>query len=90
MVDATSGSRGPWSASTRPAGNELADTDLTGPTLLVLGNETTGMSAGWREACDVVAEIPMTGSASSLNAAVAGSIALYETRRQRRAGVTAG
>ena len=71
-------------------GNELADTDLTGPTLLVLGNETTGMSAGWREACDVVAEIPMTGSASSLNAAVAGSIALYETRRQRRAGVTAG
>lgn len=66
-------------------GHELAATDLTGPTLLVIGNETVGMSAGWREACDVVAEIPMTGSASSLNASVAGSIALYETLRQRRA-----
>ncbi|GAA4527160.1 TrmH family RNA methyltransferase [Brachybacterium paraconglomeratum] len=68
-------------------GHQLADTDLTGPTLLVVGNETIGMSAGWREACDVVAEIPMTGSASSLNASVAGSIALYESRRQRRAAV---
>ncbi|MGO1226574.1 RNA methyltransferase [Brachybacterium sp. AOP42-C2-15] len=66
-------------------GHQLADTDLSGPTLLVVGNETIGMSAGWREACDVVAEIPMTGSASSLNASVAGSIALYEVRRQRRA-----
>lgn len=67
-------------------GHQLSDTDLTGPTLLVVGNETIGMSAGWRESCDVVAEIPMMGSASSLNAAVAGSIALYETARQRRAG----
>ena len=69
-------------------GHELTDTDLTGPTLLVVGNETIGMSAGWRETCDVVAEIPMTGSASSLNASVAGSIALYETRRQRRAAAS--
>lgn len=64
-------------------GFELAEADLTGPVLLVVGNETAGMSAQWREACDVVAEIPMGGSASSLNASVAGSIALYEARRQR-------
>ncbi|WP_114854825.1 RNA methyltransferase [Brachybacterium sp. YJGR34] len=64
-------------------GHELATEDLTGPTLIVVGNETIGMSAGWKEACDVLAEIPMSGSASSLNAAVAGSIALYEARRQR-------
>ena len=64
-------------------GHRLADADLTGPLLIVIGNETVGMSAGWREACDVVAEIPMTGSASSLNASVAGSIALYEVVRQR-------
>lgn len=64
-------------------GFELSAADLTGPLLLVVGNETTGMSAGWREACDLVAEIPMSGSASSLNASVAGSIALYEARRQR-------
>lgn len=64
-------------------GVELADADLTGPVLLVVGNETSGMSSRWRDACDRVAEIPMGGSASSLNASVAGSIALYEARRQR-------
>jgi TrmH family RNA methyltransferase len=67
-------------------GRELAEEDLSGPTLLVVGNETVGMSAGWREACDAIAEIPMSGSASSLNAAVAGSLALYEVSRQRRRG----
>lgn len=63
-------------------GRTLDQVDLTGPTVLVVGNETTGMSAPWRGACDEVAEIPMGGSASSLNASVAGSIALYERRRQ--------
>ncbi|WP_226343921.1 TrmH family RNA methyltransferase [Agilicoccus flavus] len=63
---------------------DLSDAPLTGPTVLVVGSEATGMSAAWRDACDVVATIPMTGSASSLNAANAGSIALYEARRQRR------
>lgn len=65
-------------------GHELAAEGLSGPTLVVIGNETVGLSAGWREACDVIAEIPMGGSASSLNAAVAGSITLYEIQRQRR------
>jgi len=62
---------------------ELAAVDVTGPTLLVVGNETAGMSAGWRESCQTLARIPITGSASSLNAANAGSIALYEAARQR-------
>lgn len=65
-------------------GRTLADTDLTGPRVLVVGTETSGLSAGWRESCDAFAEIPMGGTASSLNAAVAGSIALYERDRQRR------
>lgn len=59
--------------------------DLTGPTLLVIGNETTGMSAGWRELCDVVVRIPIGGAASSLNAANAAAVVLYESARQRRA-----
>lgn len=63
---------------------DIADVDATGPTLLVIGNETTGMSTGWREACDVVARIPIEGTASSLNAASAATVALYETARQRR------
>lgn len=65
------------------APRELADCDLTGPVLLVVGNETAGLSAAWREACDVMVRIPMTGSASSLNAASAGTVALYEAARQR-------
>jgi tRNA G18 (ribose-2'-O)-methylase SpoU len=62
---------------------EVFDHDLTGPTLLVVGNETTGMSAAWRDACDVVVRIPIGGAASSLNAATAASVVLYETARQR-------
>lgn len=62
----------------------LIDVDLRGPTLLVVGNETRGMSAAWRTAASVTAAIPMGGSASSLNAAAAGSIVLYEADRQRR------
>jgi 23S rRNA (uridine2479-2'-O)-methyltransferase len=63
---------------------DLADTDLTGPTVIVIGNEATGLSAAWREACDVVARIPITGAASSLNAAGAATVVLYEAARQRR------
>jgi TrmH family RNA methyltransferase len=63
---------------------DVAEHDLTGPTLLVVGNETTGMSTAWREACDVVVRIPIGGSASSLNAANAATVVLYETARQRR------
>jgi tRNA G18 (ribose-2'-O)-methylase SpoU len=64
---------------------DIAGFDLTQPVLLVVGNETTGLSAAWREACDAMISIPITGSASSLNAANAGTIALYEAARQRRA-----
>jgi tRNA G18 (ribose-2'-O)-methylase SpoU len=65
------------------AETDLAGFDFTGPTLLLVGNETTGLSTAWRGACDALVRIPITGSASSLNAATAGSIALYEAARQR-------
>lgn len=63
---------------------DIAGVELTGPTVLVIGNETTGLSAAWRQACDVIARIPITGAASSLNAAGAGTVVLYEAARQRR------
>jgi 23S rRNA (uridine2479-2'-O)-methyltransferase len=63
---------------------DVAELDLIGPTLLVIGNETSGLSAGWRQACDTMARIPMAGSASSLNAASAATVTLYEAARQRR------
>jgi TrmH family RNA methyltransferase len=62
---------------------DVADFDFTRRTLLVVGNETAGMSAAWRQACDALLRIPMAGAASSLNAATAGSIALYEAARRR-------
>jgi TrmH family RNA methyltransferase len=64
---------------------DLAAFDLTGPVLLAIGNETTGLSTAWRELCDTLLRIPMSGSASSLNAANAASIVLYEAARQRAA-----
>jgi TrmH family RNA methyltransferase len=63
---------------------EAAGQDLAGPALLVVGNETTGLSEGWRAACDRVVRVPITGSASSLNAASAATVLLYEAARQRR------
>nr|WP_203622215.1 RNA methyltransferase [Streptomyces sp. SID8499] len=62
---------------------DVSEFDLTQPVLLLIGNETAGLSAAWRDLCDHVVSIPMTGSASSLNASNAASVVLYEARRQR-------
>lgn len=66
-------------------GHDIAEHDLTGPVLVAIGNETHGLSAAWRDACDQILRIPISGSASSLNAAAAGTIVLYEAARQRAA-----
>jgi len=57
--------------------------DLSGPLALVVGSEGQGMRRLVLERCDVVLRLPMRGHIGSLNAAVAGSIALYEAWRQR-------
>jgi 23S rRNA (uridine2479-2'-O)-methyltransferase len=62
---------------------DVAGHDLTGPTLVVIGNETSGLSEAWRAGCDAIARIPISGSASSLNAASAATVLLYEAARQR-------
>ncbi|MDQ4037732.1 MAG: rRNA methyltransferase [Actinomycetota bacterium] len=62
---------------------DVFDFDLTGPVLLLVGNETNGLSAAWRDLCDHVVRIPIVGSASSLNAANAATAVLYEASRQR-------
>lgn len=56
------------------------------PTVLVMGNETVGMSKGYWEICNAVVKIPIGGALSSLNVSCATSILLYEIGRQR-AGV---
>ena len=57
---------------------------LTGRLALVVGNEGAGLGRLVREKCDFFVILPMLGQVASLNAAVAGSIALYEALRQRR------
>src|SRR5579859_2859737 len=57
--------------------------NLTGPIALVVGNEGKGISRLARQHCDLLIQVPMRGHVGSLNAAVAGSIALYEIWRQR-------
>jgi TrmH family RNA methyltransferase len=56
----------------------LRDFDWRGGIVLVVGNETHGLSHAYREMCDDVVTIPMQGTVTSLNAAVATSIVLYE------------
>jgi tRNA G18 (ribose-2'-O)-methylase SpoU len=51
--------------------------------VIVVGNEASGLSHAYRELCDDIVSIPMTGTASSLNAAVATSIVLYEFASHR-------
>ncbi len=59
--------------------------DLTGPLALVVGSEGEGLRRLVQERCDRMVQLPMVGNVTSLNAAVAGSIVLYEVWRQRAA-----
>ena len=57
--------------------------DLRGPLAIVVGSEGQGLSPAVRRRCDFVMRIPMRGAIGSLNAAVAGSILLFEALAQR-------
>jgi 23S rRNA (guanosine2251-2'-O)-methyltransferase len=57
--------------------------NLKGGIGLVIGNESSGLRRLVREKCDFLLRIPMQGTIDSLNAAVAGSIALYLARQSR-------
>jgi 23S rRNA (uridine2479-2'-O)-methyltransferase len=66
------------------ASSELRDFTWGTEVVLLVGNETNGLSHAYREMCDAVVRIPMRGMATSLNAAVATSIVLYEVDTHRR------
>lgn len=63
----------------------LYEIDVPEPTLLVIGSEGRGISPTILDHADLVVSLPMLGRVESLNAAVAGSIALYELLRRRLA-----
>jgi 23S rRNA (guanosine2251-2'-O)-methyltransferase len=57
--------------------------DLRGPLAIVVGSEGQGLGPTVRRRCDLFMRIPMRGAVGSLNAAVAGSILLFEAVAQR-------
>lgn len=67
----------------RPRSMALEEVDFRRAVGLVVGNEGRGLRRLVRDSCDYLAKIPMGGEVESLNAAVAGSIALYEARKAR-------
>ncbi|MDD5603504.1 MAG: 23S rRNA (guanosine(2251)-2'-O)-methyltransferase RlmB [Eubacteriales bacterium] len=76
--------KGLWIAGTDISGDKpFYEADLKGPLALVIGSEGEGMSRIVREKCDFVVNIPMAGSISSLNAAAAGTVVMYEVMLQR-------
>lgn len=73
-----------WVVGTDSSGEKtFFESDLKGPIALVIGSEGEGMGKLIRESCDFTVNIPMLGQISSLNAAVAGAIVIYEILRQR-------
>jgi hypothetical protein len=57
--------------------------DLRGPLAIVVGSEGQGLGPTVRRRCDLFMRIPMRGAVASLNAAVAGSVLLFEAVAQR-------
>ena len=66
-----------------PSSKTLAELRFDVGLALVVGNEGTGMRQLVRQSCDELLPLPMVGKIESLNAAVAGSIALYLARQAR-------
>lgn len=76
---------GVWLIGTAGEAQEcIYDVKLNGALALVMGAEGKGMRRLTREHCDQLVKLPMAGSVSSLNVAVASGICLFEVVRQRR------
>ena len=63
-------------------GESLAEVDLSGEVVFVVGAEREGLPDDVLARCDVRATIPLPGGAESLNVAMAGTVALYERTRR--------
>lgn len=64
--------------------NSYDQEDYTGDIGFLIGNEAKGLSDEIAAMADTYVKIPMAGKVESLNAAIASSILMYETARQRR------
>lgn len=69
-------------ATSAGARESFWDADYAFPALVIMGSEGEGLAAGVLEEADVAVTIPMRGTSSSLNLAVATGVVLYELRRR--------
>jgi len=71
--------KGAWvvGLESKPDAKHPNELSLEGPLALVVGSEGEGMRPLVRNSCDWLLHLPMRGRVESLNAAVAGSVALY-------------
>ena len=75
---------GVWTIGIDMAGDEsYTQADYRQPVALAIGAEGKGLSRLVKERCDQIVSIPMKGHVASLNASVAGALAMYEAVRQR-------
>jgi 23S rRNA (guanosine2251-2'-O)-methyltransferase len=78
---------GLWTVGAEAASEKGADTvDFTGPVVLVLGAEGSGLRQLTRQNCDFLVRLPRLGAVESLNVSVAAGMLLYEAVRQRGSG----
>ena len=70
-------------AATPDATRLVTDASLSGPVVIAVGAEQTGLPPDWLERADVRVRIPMFGLADSLNVATSAAIITYEAVRQR-------
>ncbi len=75
--------RGLWIYAADMDGSPWCQTDITGPTALVIGSEGRGVGRLVKEKADFVVSLPLKGNINSLNASVAAGILCYEVARQR-------
>jgi len=76
--------KGWWVAGMEIASNKsIFLSDLTGRLAIIIGGEEKGMRPLVKKHCDFLMSIPQKGPVNSLNASVAGAVAMYEAFRQR-------
>jgi len=70
-------------AATEKGAVHYRKVDFRRPTVLIMGNEETGISSELLKMSDVRAKLPVVGEVSSLNVSVAAGVMLYEALEQR-------
>ena len=75
--------RGLWFYLADMNGSPYYETELTSPTVIVMGSEGFGASRLVKEKCDFTVSIPLYGRVDSMNVSCAASVILAECARQR-------